>query len=98
MTDPYKDIAYVRKRYRAARQRALYWSGNPSFSARRYSTRRHTSGPADDQYRLALDDMESLADIIVGLGGKRPKPYDPKERFHAAFYRLLGVPQLEGAR
>lgn len=78
-------LANLKKRLRNAQQRARYWSGNPSNSGFGYDPTNTSSGDADTEYEMALDDCTAIADEIERLTGKRPKTSDPKREYNAKF-------------
>lgn len=73
--------AQLKRSLKNARQRALYWSGNASFTGSRYSTRRHTTGSASNSYELAMCDIKSLTWLLEELTGKKYKQSDPRRAF-----------------
>ena len=81
-------IAFARRRHRAARRRALYWSGNITLTGRRYRPSRHACGSADIQYEMAIDDCRSWEAEIARLTGRPPKPYDPHRLLDRRWARL----------
>ena len=76
------------RRYANAKRRALYWSGNPSFSVRARSNNIRSS-TLDLKYELAMCDCDSWERTIETLTGERPKHYDPKAKFRANFAKML---------
>ena len=75
---------------RRARQRALYWSGNPSFTGKRYKPgARRLPGGHDEQYELAMDDIESLCLSLEKLTGQKFKRSDPKKEFNARYLSMM---------
>ncbi len=84
------EIRKLRKSLARAKSRALYWSGNPSFTGRRFrpGARRALGGP-DEQYELAMCDVENLSRDLEALTGKAVKRYDPKQAFREKFNRMM---------
>lgn len=82
------ELAYTRRRYQAARSRALYWSGNATATGKRFSVSRHNAGPSDDHYELAMSDCDYYEGQIERLTGRRPKRYDPKQLNNDMWARL----------
>jgi len=78
MSADYNDIRYVRRRYHAARQRLLYWSGNMTFTGKRWNISGPHAHDHDIMFELAEADCRRLEADIERLMGKAPKPYDPK--------------------
>jgi hypothetical protein len=87
--DSYANLAYVRKRYRAARQRALYWSGNMTFTGHRWVVNGPHRHDHELQYEMAMDDCRSLEGDIERLSGRSPKPYDPNALNGERWARLI---------
>lgn len=77
----------------AARQRALYWSGNASYTGKRFVPGRRGRKNHDLEYEMALDDIDSLSMDIERLTGKKLKRYDPRaderKRWSALNARLV---------
>lgn len=86
-------LRLLRQRLKAAKARALYWSGAPSFTGKRFKPGRDAgSMNADSQYELAMDDVDGLSQDIAKLTGKPVKAYDPKaatQRMMAGIYQAL---------
>lgn len=79
-------LSDLRRRLRNARSRALYWSGNPTFSGNRFRPgRTRALGGHDFQYEQALDDIDSLSRLIEEATGRPVKRSDPKRAYNAAF-------------
>lgn len=89
MSEKKNELENARKRYHAARRRARYWSGIPSFRpwARSKETR-HSR--LSEKYELAMDDCDVWERTIEELTGKRPAHYDPKTEFARKFGALIG--------
>jgi hypothetical protein len=85
----------LRKRLRNAKQRARYWSGNPSSSGFGYSPASGSACDADAEYEMALDDCAAIADEIERVTGKRPATPDPKREFNAHFAQVV-LPKITG--
>lgn len=81
----------LEKRLRAARTRALYWSGNPSFTGKRFrpNPQRGERRSHDDEYELAMCDVQNLQRRLTEMDGKPRKPYDPLAAFRARFTRAM---------
>ena len=47
-------LVYAKKRYKAARSRALYWSGNPTFTGHRYVVSAKSHSDQDLHYETEL--------------------------------------------
>jgi hypothetical protein len=82
------DLNDLKRRLKNARNRALYWSGNPSFTGKRYNP---SNSRSDDslQYELAMCDIKSLTSLIEDITGKRPKQSDPKDAFRKRYHALM---------
>ena len=68
---------------RAAKRRALYWSGNPSFSGRSFNPANHRAlcGDPDIQYEVTVGDVLNLQLQLEQIDGRKRKPYDPQAEF-----------------
>ena len=75
----------LRKRLKAARARAAYWSGRPSAPGRGFNPYADNDRDPDMEYEMAMVDCEALADRIAELTGRRPAVTDYKERFRERF-------------
>ena len=90
-----RDSVAVRRLVRAlknARSRALYWSGNPTFTGKRFNPNakvRRVCGGHDEQYELALCDIDSLTDELEKLTGKKWKKTDTKVAFQQRFLAAM---------
>jgi hypothetical protein len=91
------ELERARRRLKCARQRLWYWSGIPSFTRKSFvptARGRAMSGSHEEEYEMALGDVESWADRILEITGKRPKVVDIKrefnQRFIAAQAKLFG--------
>jgi hypothetical protein len=82
--DQRQEIAHLNRKLCAAKSRALYWSGNPSFTGKRFNPSNRRRGH-DNEYELALCDVRALQDLLTKLDGKVRKPYDPKLDFRLRF-------------
>lgn len=89
------DLDNLKKRLRSAKQRARYWSGNPSSSGFGYNPASTSGCDADTEYEMALDDCSAIADDIERLTGNRPKTPDPKKEFNAQFAKAV-LPKISG--
>jgi len=93
MTDSEKrrEIERLEKRLRAAKTRALYWSGNPTFTGRRFSpTSKRVQGlDHSTEYEIALCDIKSLSERLTSLDGKPRKLYDPKNAFQERYSKVM---------
>lgn len=87
------ELDKVLRRYRNAKRRALYWSGNPSFAKRSVETR---SSRLSEKYELAMCDCKNWEHDIERLTGHRPPHYDPKASFDRAWSRLSVNPAVRG--
>lgn len=83
----------LRRQLRNARQRARYWSGNPSGRGFGFSPRATATSDADAEYEMAMDDCAALADEIHRITGTRPHIPDPKQDFKDAFASTV-LPKL----
>ena len=90
-------LRYARRLYRAARSRALYWSGNLTFTGRRYVPRRRPTMDAELMYELAIDNCRRWEAELASLGHAPATPYDPHRllnqrwsRFNSAMNRPTG--------
>ena len=81
----------LKRKLRNARQRALFWSGNPTFTGKRFNVRRSRG---DEGYELAMCDIRNLCDHIEALTGKRPKQSDPKGDFRGKFSKVMSAISL----
>lgn len=75
-----RDLAYMRRRLKAAKSRALYWSGNPSFTGRRFQPNKRCQTDAEMEYEIALTDVDGWLDRIEEATGKRPKWEPPRAK------------------
>ena len=86
------ELIGLKLRLRAARQRAAYWSGRPSFRGfgfRTGSSGRPPHGRHDIEYEIAMDDIQSLCQRIGELTGCEPKVSDPREDFLKQYLKLI---------
>lgn len=83
----------LKRRLANARKRALYWSGNASFTGSRYSVKKHTTGSASGSYELAICDIKSLAGLLEDATGKKFKQSDPRREFQQRYAKAM-----EGAK
>lgn len=88
--DEQRDSVAVQRLVRAlknARSRALYWSGNPTFTGKRFdpNARRRVCGGHDEQYELAMCDIDSLCSELEKLTGRKWKRSDTKQAFQHRF-------------
>ncbi len=77
----------IRRRLANARARALYWSGNPTFSGKRFNPNHGKRN--DEQYELAMCDIDSLCSILEGLTKRKYRRSDPKKAFQDRFLSLM---------
>ncbi len=89
------EIELLRRKLRAARQRARYWSGNPSSRGFGFNPSHSSTADSDIEYEAAMDDCSALADQILQITGKRPATPDPKQDFNNLFASTL-LPKLAG--
>jgi len=89
MTRDESALATARRRYKAARSRALYWSGNPSFTGRRFRVNGPHRHDHDLMYECAMNDCESWEAEIERLTGTRPQHYDPERLCREWWSRLM---------
>lgn len=76
----------IKRKYANARRRALYWSGNPSWS-RSARSQETTTSTLDLKYDLAMYDCRSWEQALeIATGVKVPK-YDPKNAFIVAYFK-----------
>lgn len=91
------DIAFVKRRLRNARRRAVYWSGNPSFNPHARAVDKHREH--EFRYEMALNDVHSIGCILARLE-KRAEPerreYDPKRDFGRKFVQFMEVARKYG--
>jgi len=81
-----RNEADLRKRLKNACSRALYWSGNPSFTGHRFRPNaRRLIGGHHEQYELALCDIDSLCRELESLTGRVMRRYDPRAAFIARY-------------
>lgn len=80
-----KDIPSLKHRYRNAKRRALYWSGNPSYSASR--TRETRSSRLCEKYEIAMSDCKNLEQLLERLTGASHPHYDPQQKFRNSFFK-----------
>lgn len=77
---------------KAARARALYWSGNASFVGKRFVPGKRGRKDHSLEYEMAMDDIDSLSTDLERLTGKKLKRYDPRaeasKRWNAVMLRL----------
>ncbi|MAG64984.1 MAG: hypothetical protein CMK74_03815 [Pseudomonadales bacterium] len=90
-------LEQLHRQLRNAKQRARYWSGNPSgrgfgFSPITTATA-DADADADAAYEMAMDDCAALADEIERITGKRPRTPDPKQDFNDEFSKSV-LPML----
>lgn len=79
----------LRRRLRLAVQRAKYWSGNPSMRGYGFRPGKRARKHHDEQYQMALDDIDNLSqDIEAITGEKLPRP-DPKREFQHRFSKAM---------
>ncbi|MEL0169825.1 MAG: hypothetical protein VW877_17030 [Pseudomonadaceae bacterium] len=91
---PHNDaLDQLRRQLRNARQRARYWSGNPSARGFGFSPITTATADADAAYEMAMDDCAALADEIQRITGKRPHTPDPKQDFKDKFSKSV-LPML----
>lgn len=93
-TDDQRDSVAVQFLVRAlknARSRALYWSGNPTFTGKRFdpNAKRRVCGGHDEQYELALCDIDSLCDELEKRTGRKWKRSDTKQAFQQRFLNAM---------
>jgi len=81
----------LKRRLKNARPRALFWSGNASFTGKRFNVRRSRGW---EGYELAMCDIRNLCNAIERETGKRPKQSDPKREFSARFSKLMSAVAL----
>lgn len=79
-------LAEATRRYKNAKRRALYWSGNPGYSSRSCETR---SNRLWEKYELAMCDCRSWEKEIEWITGVEQERYDPKQTFKQAFSKAL---------
>jgi hypothetical protein len=84
MTDRAMKINNLKRRLHNAKSRALYWSGNPSYSGRRYNPR-NRSRSADLEYEIALTDVRSLIGLLEQLTGRNRRYTEPRAKLVAMF-------------
>lgn len=87
MIDP-AEIIRLRRALKNARVRALFWSGNPSFTGKRFKPHASRKGH-DEQYELAMCDIDSLAARLEELTGHKVKRSDPRAEFRERFSKLM---------
>ncbi len=80
-------VSRLKRKLRNARMRALYWSGNPTFTGHRFSVKKNRNGW--EGYELAMCDVRGLCDQIEELTGVRPKQSDPKRAFGQRFLGIM---------
>lgn len=86
MKAPHQHEKDLRRRLSNARARALFWSGNPSFTEKRFNPK---SRNASERYELALCDIDSLATLLEEITGKRVKRSNPRYDFQNKFLKLM---------
>lgn len=84
-------IEDARKRLKLAKGRALYWSGNPSFTGKRFQPGRRGRKNRDLEYEMAMDDVENLCLDLEKLTGRPWKRYDPEAEFKKRYLALMAV-------
>lgn len=89
------ELQRARRRYRNARRRAQFWSGNPSLSGFGPMGVNLNTGRMNEKYELAMCDCESWELELTRLTGRPHAHYDPKAEFRARFSKLLS--KLPGA-
>ncbi len=96
-----EDVPELKRRLRAARQRAAYWSGRPStrgFGFRPGSRGRPKHGHPDLEYETAMCDITTLAQMIGERTGKFPKVSDPaadwRRRYSELFHKNRNIDWL----
>ena len=80
-------VCDLKRRLKNARSRALFWSGNASFTGRRFNVRKNRNGW--EGYELAMCDVRNLCDAIERETGKRPKQTDPKRAVSERYHKLM---------
>ena len=83
----------LRRQFRNARKRAVYWSGRPGppGSGFQPGVRGRVQSP-DLEYEKAMDDLESLADAIAEETGERPTVRDVREEYRVRYSQINWVP------
>lgn len=79
------ELERLKRKLKNAKRRAVYWSGRPSFLGfgfRPGKGRRHEDDTIE--YEMAMSDIDSLANRIEKLTGKRPVTRDPKRDYQDA--------------
>lgn len=81
-------LRQLKKALAAAKQRALYWSGNMSFTGRRFVTGKRGRKDHRLEYELAMDDVNNLTMQIEEITGRTLKGYDPKAAERARWAKI----------
>ena len=82
MTQRDANLKRLKRLLAAARRRAKYWSGVPSFRGFGFAGGVRSRGDHPDlEYETALDDCEAVASDIEQLTGKKPKVTDYRQDF-----------------
>lgn len=85
------EVRRLERRLRAAKQRALYWSGNPTFTGKRFRPTASRQRCMDQamQYEMAMSDIRSLTEKVNSMDGKKRKLYDPAAEFRKRFLAAM---------
>lgn len=81
---------------KAARARALYWSGNPSFTGNRFVPGRRSRKNHAIEYEAALNDMENLSKSLEKLTGEKIKRYDPRSKAAKLWITAIEMSEKQG--
>jgi len=81
-------LVELTKALAAAKQRALYWSGNMSFTGHRFVPGKRGRKDHRLEYELAMDDVNNLSMQIEEATGRTLKRYDPKAMERARWAKL----------
>jgi formylglycine-generating enzyme required for sulfatase activity len=85
------DIQRYRNKLKRAKRRLVYWSGNPSFNNFGFVPGRRSRKDNTLEYEIAWNDVNSLADRLEQLTGKRPKVVDVRAEWRRAASILLTI-------
>ncbi len=94
--ETFEKIAWVKRRIKNAKRRAMYWSGIPTFNerARALDPRRQH----EEKYELALCDVHGLSCLLATLEYRElpeRRAYDPRRDFGGRFVKLMGEINLK---
>lgn len=78
----------LRRRLANARRRAAYWSGRPNMYGYGFKPGKQGLFGPDEQYEMAMSDVQSLAGRIEELTGERPATTDYQREFRAKFSKM----------